>query len=181
MRPWFALIAVPAIFAPVEPAVARDYLTLEQAQRVLFPNASGFALAPVSLTREQLAQIKQLSGTPQRTANPKVWRALQGGKLSGWLIVDEVVGKHEFITYATAISPEGAVLGIEIMSYRESRGGEVMNPKWRALFRGKKVTDPFKLNKDIPNISGATLSSRNITDGVKRLLVLHRVALAGRS
>jgi Na+-translocating ferredoxin:NAD+ oxidoreductase RnfG subunit len=181
MRPWFALIAVPAIFAAAEPAAAKDYLSVEQAQRALFPNASGFAPAQVSLSREQLGQIKQLSGTPQRTANPKVWHAVQGGRLIGWFIVDEVVGKHEFITYATGISPDGSVVGIEIMSYRESRGGEVMNPKWRALFRGKRVTDPFRLNKDIPNISGATLSSRNITDGVKRLLVLHKVALAGRS
>ena len=48
---------------------------------------------------------------------------------------------------------------------------------WRALFKGKTLSDQFRLNRDIPNISGATLSCRNVTDGVKRLLALQKVAL----
>lgn len=94
------------------------------------------------------------------------------------MIVDEVIGKHEFITYATGISPNGQVLGVEILSYRESKGGQVREASWRNLFRGKTVRDRFRLNQDIPNISGATLSCRNITDGVKRLLAIHAVALS---
>jgi Na+-transporting NADH:ubiquinone oxidoreductase subunit NqrC len=57
----------------------------------------------------------------------------------------------------------------------------VRNPKWRALFKGKTLADPLRLGKDVPIITGATLSCRNLTDGVKRLLALHQVALAGRS
>lgn len=177
---WKALFALTAIVGPVEPAMAKDYLTPEQAQQALLPGAT-FQRVPITLDKGQLDRIKRLSGTPQRSASPAVWRAEQGGKLAGWFIVDEVIGKHEFITYATAISPDGQVRGIEILSYRESKGGEVRNPKWRALFKGKTLADPLRLGKDVPNISGATLSCRNLTDGVKRLLALHQVALAGRS
>jgi electron transport complex protein RnfG len=178
MRVWYALLSVPALVGAVEPAVAKDYLSVEQAQRALFPGAAAFQPVRVALSREQLSQIKALAGVPQRLAKPPVWRVVRDGRMVGWFLVDEVVGKHEFITYAAAISPDGVVQGVEILSYRESRGGEVVNPKWRALFRGKRLSDPFKLNKDIPNISGATLSCRNLTDGVKRLLALHKVALA---
>ena len=69
------------------------------------------------------------------------------------------------------------MLGLEILTYRETHGEEVAEAKWRANFKGKTLSSPFKLDQDIPNISGATLSSRNITDGVKRLLVLQKVAL----
>lgn len=175
---WTGLLGIPALTVVSVPAFAVDYLNVEQAQRAVVPQADSFAPYPVTLTPDQLKQIKAIAHVPQHTDKPRVWRALAGGKLAGWVIVDEVIGKHELITYATGISPDGHVLGVEIMSYRESKGEQVRNPKWRALFRGKTVKDPFKLNQDIPNISGATLSSRNITDGVKRLLALHEVALA---
>lgn len=174
---WASLLGLPALTVAAAPAHAVDYLNVEQAQRALVPQADSFAAYPVTLSADQLKQIKAIAHVPQRTNRPRVWRALADGRLAAWVIVDEVIGKHELITYATAISPDGHVLGVEIMSYRESKGDQVRNAKWRALFRGKTVNDPFRLNQDIPNISGATLSSRNITDGVKRLLALHQVAL----
>lgn len=174
---WPQLVVVPVLAAMTTPASATDYLSVADAQRVLFPKAQGFVPFPVTLNPVQLNQIKKLAGVPQRTATPKIWKAVSGSEAQGWFLVDEVIGKHEFITYATAISPDGHVLGVEIMSYRESKGGQVRDERWRAKFRGKTLADPFKLEKDIPNISGATLSSRNITDGVKRLLAIHAVAL----
>ena len=175
---WRSLLAVPVLVAAPSPAVAADYLTVSEAQHGLVPQADKFVAYPVTLTGEQLKRIKKIAGVPQRTAKPSIWKAMAGGKQLGWVIVDEVIGKHEFITYATAISPDGHVMGIEILSYRETKGGQVRNAKWRNLFKGKTLQDPFKLNKDIPNISGATLSCRNLADGVKRLLAIHSVALA---
>lgn len=177
-NPEWRLFAIPVLVAVAAPASATDYLSIADAQRVLLPQAKTFAPFPVTLNAEQLAQIGRLSGVPQRTNQPRIWRGLNGTATIGWILIDEVIGKHEFITYATAISPEGHVLGVEILSYRESHGGEVRNPRWRARFRGKTISDRVKLNQDIPNISGATLSCRNITDGVKRLLAVHAVALA---
>lgn len=171
------LMLAPVLAAAPYPALATDYLSVAEAQQVLLPQADRFVRHSVTLSDDERKRIRKIAGTPQRTATPSVWKALRGGKQAGWVIVDEVIGKHEFITYATAISMDGHVTGVEILSYRESKGGQVRNPKWRALFRGKTVRDQFKLNKDIPNISGATLSCRNITDGVKRLLAVHAVAL----
>jgi Na+-transporting NADH:ubiquinone oxidoreductase subunit NqrC len=63
------------------------------------------------------------------------------------------------------------------LSYRETYGYQVRNAEWRRLFAGKTLADPFKLDQDIPNISGATLSCRNVTNGVKRLLALQELVL----
>ncbi len=177
-RNWPHIVAVAVVAATAAPASATDYLSVPDAQRVLLPQARSFVPFQVVLTAPQLGQIKRLSGVPQRTNQPRIWRAMSGAATIGWVLVDEVIGKHEFITYATAISPDGHVLGVEILSYRESHGGQVRDERWRSRFRGKTLADPFKLNQDIPNISGATLSSRNITDGVKRLLAIHSLVLA---
>ena len=89
-----------------------------------------------------------------------------------------MIGKHEYITYAVSISPQGEVMGMEVMSYRETHGGQVREQSWLKQFHGKTLTDPFKLDEDVTNISGATLSCRNLLDGVKRLLAIHKLYLA---
>ena len=169
-----ALLAPAAIVCQVQ---AEDYLSIPQAQKLLFPAAEHFIEAPVTLSDEQLQAFKKIANTRPRNTTQKAWRVEQKGVPSGWFFVDDVIGKHEFITYAAAISAEGKIIGVEILSYRETHGGQIIKPEWRQNFVGKTVADPFKLNQDIPNISGATLSCRNVTDGVKRLLVLHAVAL----
>lgn len=166
---WLPLAAI------VAPAYAADYLTAEQAAGVLFPDADARVMRTLELSDDERDRIKSLSGTRQRWKTQEAWRAEKDGNLQGWMIVDEVVGKHEYITYATAISPDGHVLGIEILSYRETHGGEVRRDSWRQNFVGKSLGDAFKLDEDIPNIGGATLSCRNVTDGVKRLLALYQV------
>ena len=173
------LIVLPAAMA-VAPAYAVSYLTVPQAQAALFPTADQFVDAKMHLTDEQRDAIKKLSGSRQRESEQPVWRVEQGGMQLGWFFVDEVVGKHEFITYAAGLTPDGHVRGIEILVYRETYGHQVRNAEWRQKFAGKTLADPFKLDEDIPNISGATLSSANVTKGVKRLLVLQQVVLNKR-
>jgi Na+-translocating ferredoxin:NAD+ oxidoreductase RnfG subunit len=165
-----AAASVPAV------AYATQYLTVEQAQRQLFPAAERFAPAALQISSETRARVAAESGVADG-GEPRVWRAVHGDTLLGSFIVDEVIGKHELITYAVAIDPQGIVRGIEILEYRETRGGEVRDPRWRAQFVGKGARDALRLGEDIQNLSGATLSSRHITDGVRRLVVLHRLAL----
>lgn len=159
------------------PALGADYLSVAQAQALLFPGARQFAERPLKFTAEQRERIQQLAGTRQRSEQQAVWRAERDGQLLGWFIVDEVLGKHENITYATALSADGKVLGLEVMSYRETHGGQIREAAWRQRFVGKSLADPLKLDQDVPNISGASLSCRHVLDGVKRLLVLHKLFL----
>jgi Na+-translocating ferredoxin:NAD+ oxidoreductase RnfG subunit len=151
---------------------ATVYLTVEQAQSAMFPSQR---MTPAfrQLQPVEIAAIKKASGVAPLSKDLRAWKAANGG----WFIVDRVVGKHEFITYAVALSADGAVQRVEILEYRESYGGEVRNPAWRQQFVGKRFGSPLQLGKDIKNISGATLSSRHVTDGVRRLVATWQVVL----
>lgn len=168
MKPWQPFVLLP--LAAVHCAQATDYLSVEAAQSLMFAEADSFIPAQLMLNDTQKEAIKKLSGVRVRDALQQVWRVSKGGTQLGWFYVDNVIGKHELITYALATDVTGKVLSIEVLSYRETHGGQVRNPVWRQQFSGKTVQDAFKLNKDIDNISGATLSCRNLTDGIKRLL-----------
>lgn len=152
---------------------AAEYLTAEQARQAMFPGAAFEAVA-LTLTPEQAKIVSKKSGVKLRSPTIRVWRASTGG----WFFVDEVLGKHEFITYAVGVDARGAVVGVEVLVYRESYGQQVGEAAWRAKFVGKTATSPLRLDEDIPNISGATLSSRHVMEGVKRILAIHELTLA---
>jgi Na+-translocating ferredoxin:NAD+ oxidoreductase subunit G len=177
MRAIPALIVLPAALCSGAVTYAAEYLTIPASQKALFPEADSFVDARVQLSDAQRDEIKRLSGVRQREAQQAVWRAEKQGQLLGWFIVDEVVGKHEFITYAAAISPQGKVLGVEVLIYRETYGYQVRDASWRDQFKGKTLQDAFKLDADVASVTGATLSCRNVTNGIKRLLALRQVVL----
>jgi Na+-translocating ferredoxin:NAD+ oxidoreductase RnfG subunit len=102
-----------------------------------------------------------------------LWEVSENGRPAGYFIVDEVYGKHELITYALALDSAGKIKQIEILEYRENYGSQIRFPQWRAQFTGKTIADPVELESDIQNISGATLSSRHVTEGIKRLLATY--------
>lgn len=172
MRPTIQWLTVPALVCSAVPAHAVTYLTVEQAQVAIFP---GRKLTPagVTLTKGQRKAIERASDVRVRNPDLKAWK-VEGG---GWFLLDEVIGKHEFITYAVGLTGDGAVKQIEVMDYRETYGGQVRDEKWRAQFIGKKHGVKLKLDDDIQNISGATLSSRHIADGVRRLLATYELVL----
>ena len=128
------------------PAHAVQYLSVGEAQRLAFPSASFTEVQP-----------------------GRVWKASTGGIF----VLDHVIGKHLYIDYVVSIEPSGHIRRVDILQYRESYGGEVRSSSWLAQFVGKTIGDPLKLGSDIRNISGATLSSMHVTEGVKRILTAY--------
>ena len=174
---WYTLAPV-ALVSAATPAIATQYLSVAEAQRAMFPSAASFVDHPIVFTPDQRKAIAQAAGTAPGKGQ-SLWDVRGAGGRQGWLFVDRVLGKHELITYAVALDPTGAVKVVEILDYRETYGGEIRNPRWRQQFVGKRYGAALRLDGDIRNISGATLSSRHVTDGIRRLLATYQLLLAG--
>ncbi|MDE5445526.1 FMN-binding protein [Bradyrhizobium sp. CSA207] len=140
---WTPLLAAPAAIVLIAPASANVYMSEQQAMKSIFPGASF---------------------SPGGRAG--VFRASSGGIV----VIDRVLGKHEYIKYAVGITAGGTIKQIEILEYNESYGYEVREASWRSQFVGKSASSPLQHNVDIKNISGATLSCKHITDGVRRVV-----------
>ena len=153
-------------------AYARTYLSIQDAQKLMFPN-SKLTRVPVMFTDAQLEVIRDRSGVREPEKGDQIWHAANGG----WFMIQQVVGKHEMITYAIGINPDGSVKHIEILEYVESYGYEVAEQNWLKQLYGKTVANNFKLGKDVDSISGATLSCKHLVDGVKRDLVAYDTVL----
>ena len=135
-----------AVISVSAPAYAVQYLSVGEAQKLAFPSATFTEVQP-----------------------GRVWKASSGGLF----VLDHVIGKHLFIDYAVSLDRAGRVHRVDILQYRESYGGEIRSPSWLAQFVGKTASSPLKVGSDIRNISGATLSSQHVTEGIKRILAAY--------
>jgi Na+-translocating ferredoxin:NAD+ oxidoreductase RnfG subunit len=175
MRHEWLIPAAATLLAPVcDVTYAAVYFTTEAAQRAAFPDATAFE--EVLIAPEVKSAISRDAG--RFTVEPRIWRVRAGDSSIGWFMLDEVIGKVELITYGLALDTNGAVKSLEVLAYRESHGDAIRLPAWRAQFVGKRPDDPVRLDADIRNISGATLSCRHVTEGVHRLLLIYAKVLA---
>jgi Na+-translocating ferredoxin:NAD+ oxidoreductase RnfG subunit len=167
-----------AVAAVPTSAFAIDYLSAEQAEKSIFPDADAFETRSVTLDAAQLQQL-DARGVRARSASWPIRVARRGGATLGFVVIDAVVGKTELIGYAVGIALDGTVQQIEILSYRESHGYEVRLPAWRRQFVGKGRASALRVGEDIANISGATLSCTHVTDGVRRIVAVLDLARRG--
>jgi Na+-translocating ferredoxin:NAD+ oxidoreductase RnfG subunit len=171
--PSVAIVAV----VPASLASASSYLSVEAAQRALFPQAQEFQALTLSPTPAQLSLVAHAGGPQAAHGELRAWAVKRGGSVIGHVFVDNVVGRQDFITYAVGIDAQGSLLPVEILEYRESHGGEIRNARWLAQFTGKRSPESLRFRTDIKNIAGATLSSEHVTAGVRRILALWQQTL----
>ncbi|MBW2553008.1 MAG: FMN-binding protein [Deltaproteobacteria bacterium] len=151
-------------------ALSKVYSTREEALKSAFPQADKIDKKIIRLNEEQKHRISQKSGQAINFSYKSVYIAEKNGKRLGYAIVDQVKGKSSFIKYLLAIAPEGTIRNIVILTYRGTKGAEVRHDRFREQFIGKRENDPLQLGVDIDAIAGATVSSRSIAEGVRKLM-----------
>jgi thiamine biosynthesis lipoprotein len=172
------LMAAAGLLVLKPPAVSGTvYLTDEEALRLMMPEGREFKKETVTLTDPQAAEISQRL---EKRIEENVYTFYRGtGSDSavtiGYAVVLNVIGKERPITFMVGVDPQGRLIGIEVLTYRESRGSEIRSKRFINQFIGKTLDAPLKLGRDIDGISGATLSSRSTAYAVKKALALAHV------
>lgn len=147
------------------------YLTPEDAAKLMFPNSDRIRKEMITLKPEQKSLIQDHIGWKFPETSFECFIGETNGKPDGWALIQNTIGKHKPMTYMVGINPQGEASNVEVLIYRESRGSEVRKKRFNYQFEGKNLQDPIRINRDIINISGATMSVRSMSAGVKRALV----------
>jgi hypothetical protein len=151
---------------------AEVFMTEEEAVKIMFPTSERTRKAVIRLSQEKKDAIEQRIGWKFPEESFEVHIGETGDKIDGYAMVHNTIGKHKHMTYMVGVDSRGACTDVELLVFREARGSEVRRKRFNAQYEGKTVFDPIRINKDIVNISGATMSVRSISAGVKRALVL---------
>lgn len=166
------LTTAAAVAASAAPASAEVYLTESQALGVVLGDKAVVRRKETALEPALRKRMEEASGLRFPETSVTFFIATQDGKPMKYAIVMNEIGKSEPITFMVGIGPEGKVTEVAIMEFRENRGWEVKEKRFLNQFRGKTAKNALRVDEDIINYAGATLSSKAVARGVKRALLL---------
>lgn len=152
---------------------AEVFMSEEDAVKVILPKSQHIRKEVIELTQEKKDLIEQRIGWKFPENAFELYIGETGNKIDGYAMVHNTIGKHKHMTYMVGVDAKGACSDVELLVFREAKGSKVGQKRFNSQYEGKTVSDPIRINKDIiNNITGATMSVRSISAGVKRVLVL---------
>ena len=178
MKIVFKIIFTGFVFALLSGVAARParadqvYFTARDLLADFFRSSKDVTYKKVQIDDSEKQRLMRRLGYAPSKASYTFYVATSGGRIDGYAFIDEEKGEHLPITFAVKLSPQGKVMRQEIVVYREARGDEVRDERFRAQFVGKSASDAIETDQDIQAVSGATISSRAMAVGVKRAVVL---------
>jgi hypothetical protein len=155
-----------------EMSMAEVYMTEDEGVKIMLPKSERVRKDRIRLSQERKTQIEERIGWKFPEEEFDIYIGETGTRVDGYAMVQNTIGKHKPMTYMVGIDGQGSVSDIELLVFRESRGSEIRQKRFNSQYEGKTVLDPVRINKDIINISGATMSVRSMSAGIKRVLVL---------
>lgn len=147
--------------------------TQSEALALIFPGAK-LARREHFLSAVQMAQVKQLAGTELRNPFTVEYVATREGHVLGYAFFDSHPVRTQLETAMVAVSPEGAVLRVEVIVFHEPQ--EYRAPAvWTKQLEGKTLKPSLSLKGDIHPLSGASLTAQALTDATRRSLALFQI------
>jgi hypothetical protein len=155
-----------------EMSMAEVFLTEEDAVKLMFPKSERIKKDLLRVPADRKLVIEERIGWKFPEDSFEVYIGETGTQVDGYALVQHTIGKHKPMTYMVGVDAQGRVSNVELLVFREARGSEVRTKRFNVQYEGKTASDPVRINKDIINISGATMSVRSMSAGIKRVLVL---------
>jgi thiamine biosynthesis lipoprotein ApbE len=167
--------------APTDNYISQVYLTEEQALREVFPHCDEILFNVIPLTEEEKSQLQNRLRRKIYEDFFVVYMGIKSGKVTGYAIITEEIGKFHPYTFIVSVDLKGKINKIAILVYRESRGSDIAKKRFLYQFKGKSLKNRIRINRDIINISGATMSVVTMCKGVKKILtVIDEFYLSGK-
>jgi FMN-binding domain len=149
-----------------------EFMTEEEALKAVMPTSQQVRKELIRLTPEKKELIEQRIGWKFPEDSFELYIGQTGDKIDGYAMIHNTIGKYKPMTYMVGVDAKGTCTDVELLVFRDAKGSEVRTKRFNSQYDGKTVMDPIRINKDIINISGATMSVRSMSAGVKRVLVL---------
>lgn len=147
------------------------------ALKTLFPDLRVISEQKYGITRDIIKNIKtewKVRSFSRQDTEVVFYKAESNGNIK-YACIDRVKGKWGPITYAVLLSSKGIIEKVEILDMKERRGNKIYDKNFLGRFTGKFIDkqNPDKIGVD--SVSGATISSKAVINGIKRVLALFHV------
>ena len=107
---------------------------------------------------------------------------IKSGEVTGYAIITEEIGKFHPYTFIVSVDLNGKINKIAILVYRKAEDRRLRRRDSFTSLKGKSLKNKIRINRDIINISGATMSVVTMCKGVKKILaVIDEFYLSGKN
>lgn len=132
----------------------------------------------ILLSKTQFTQIQKSARVQLSTKIYRIYTAKKEKKTLGYgiLINRKVRSKNAVVLY---FIQNGILEDIEIIAFNEPKE-YLPTKKWNAQFHNIPTDKMLKLSREIPSISGATLSARSVTQASRIAFALYNQLLRGK-
>ncbi|MFN7143425.1 MAG: FMN-binding protein [Myxococcota bacterium] len=171
MKRLAGLLLIVVALVATRAAHAYVYFTPEKLMESFFPGGTTEAVTftPDAAARDRI-QAALGYDLPKPTYTLQVGTV--NGVVAGYAVLDQQLGQHEPIDFGVLVGPDAKVKRVEVLVYREAYGDGVRAEAFRKQFVGLGLSAPMRAGKDIRVVSGATISTRSISTGVKRAVAI---------
>lgn len=156
------------------PASARLLLTQKQALALAFGPGLAVERRTAYLGPEQ---VKRARETGRVKVESRVWTYYVGVSsrgVEGYAYFETHQVRTMPETFMAVVEPDGRLRFVEILAFLEP-DDYLPGARWLDLFRGRRLDSDLLVRRGIRNITGASLTSQALTEGVRRVLAVHAV------
>ena len=158
MRKTFIFLILFALAAPLTPAVSEVFMKRDEALEAVFPDADSVEKLEIYVSEDDAKKIESLAKSKLKDRLFMVYRAVKGQETLGYAVIDTHELRSMTETVMFVVNPDGTLRQTEILAFFEPPEYKPAS-NWIALFDGKSTGDTLRVGRDIPNISGATITA----------------------
>ncbi|MDN5848158.1 MAG: FMN-binding protein [Nitrococcus sp.] len=141
-----------------------------------FPQADRIERETLFFDSAARAEVSHLAQAPFDSGLFTVYIGYRAGEIQGYTFIDTRIVRTHPATFMVVLSPKGRVRMVRVLAWTEPPEYQPMR-RWLEQFEGHEGSQEVQLDQDIQGISGASLSSRTLTDGVRRALAVYQFCL----
>jgi electron transport complex protein RnfG len=141
---------------------------IDEENRLAEAKASMAALPGIKSPSELKEDPRALDRVKKKV--PDVQKVLTSSK--GDIFIMQTKGYGGPLQLAVGVGKDGKVAGVSVISNKETMGlgSKVLAEENLVKYEGKTADDPLEVGKDVQAVTGATISTRAVTDQVKKAL-----------
>ena len=172
-------IALLALLAVQSIGYAQVFKTREAALADTFARCDTVVRSVLFLSAAEQDEIQNRARGKLESRMVTYYTGLLGGRPAGYAFIQSNVVRTKPATYLVAVDTTGLVSRVDLLAFYEPRDYQPV-PKWLSLFRDKSLGAQLWPGRSIHAITGATLTARAFTEGVRKALATYEVMIAAK-
>lgn len=149
-------------------ATGSELLTLKDYLKKELSSSAKLARESFNLSSTQKAEQLKIAPDSSDDAYTFFYGKSAEGKLEKACTVVNQKGKEGPISLGACFTLAGLLDSVTILAHEEDRGRKITDENFLKQFKGKKVTDAFVVGTDVDGISGASRSSKAISEALRK-------------